>query len=210
MINIENIYFSDVGLCSFLLYCTRKFQKSECEISAEKLKADLLIGNSEFYRLMKIIKTEKEICENCNADDVLALRDYRLKIQFDKSFLSKFEEIKNAEKKGKNMIKKVNRSTFVFCGTLTEEEKEIKNLLENYIEKSENEQKQKPKEKAKATMTRQELSLFFKQQKEEKAKEKNIFATLDKEIKNFATEKISADKDDDFDAEDVLPDELFV
>lgn len=209
MIDIENIYFSDVGLTSFLLYCTRKLKESECEIPAERLKADLLIDKSEFYRLMKIIK-EKDICENCNADDVLALRDYRLKIQFDKSFLSKFEEVKNAEKKGKNMIKKVNRSTFVFCGTLTEEEQKIKNLLDNYTEKSENGQKQKPKEKAKETMTRQELSLFFKQQKEEKAKEKNIFATLDEEMKNFATEKTPTDTDDDFDAEDVLPDELFV
>lgn len=210
MIDIENIYFSDVGLSSFLLYCTRKLKESECEIPAERLKADLLIDKSEFYRLMKIIKTEKDICENCNADDVLALRDYRLKIQFDKSFLSKFEEVKNAEKKGKNMIKKINRSTFVFCGTLTEEEQKIKNLLDNYTEKSENGQKQKPKEKAKETMTRQELSLFFKQQKEEKAKEKNIFATLDEEMKNFAIEKTSTDTDDDFDAEDVLPDELFV
>lgn len=209
MIDIENIYFSDVGLSSFLLYCTRKLKESECEIPAERLKADLLIDKSEFYRLMKIIK-EKDICENCNADDVLALRDYRLKIQFDKSFLSKFEEVKNAEKKGKNMIKKINRSTFVFCGTLTEEEQKIKNLLDNYTEKSENGQKQKPKEKAKETMTRQELSLFFKQQKEEKAKEKNIFATLEKEMKNFATEKTPTDTDDDFDAEDVLPDELFV
>lgn len=209
MIDIENIYFSDVGLSSFLLYCTRKLKESECEIPAERLKADLLIGKSEFYRLMKIIK-EKDICENCNADDVLALRDYRLKIQFDKSFLSKFEEVKNAEKKGKNMIKKINRSTFVFCGTLTEEEQKIKNLLDNYTEKSENGQKQKPKEKAKETMTRQELSLFFKQQKEEKAKEKNIFAKLDEEMKNFAIEKTPTDTDDDFDAEDVLPDELFV
>ena len=209
MIDIENIYSSDVGLSSFLLYCTRKLKESECEIPAERLKADLLIDKSEFYRLMKIIK-EKDICENCNADDVLALRDYRLKIQFDKSFLSKFEEVKNAEKKGKNMIKKINRSTFVFCGTLTEEEQKIKNLLDNYTEKSENGQKQKPKEKAKETMTRQELSLFFKQQKEEKAKEKNILATLEKEMKNFATEKTPTDTDDDFDAEDVLPDELFV
>jgi hypothetical protein len=212
MIDVENIYFSDVSLCAFLLYCTRNLKENECEVAIEKLKDDLLIDKSEFSRLMKTVRAEKSVCESSNIDDVLALRNYKLRMKFSKSFLSKLEEVRVAEKKGKDMIKRVNQSTFVFCGTLTEREKELQNLLEDYIE---SEEKKKPQQKkaevivSTPTMSRQELSLYFRQQKEEKERKKLLRQAIVEDISNEISTSTNTDTDDDFDADEFLPDELF-
>lgn len=216
MIDLENIYFSDISLCAFILYCTRRLKRNddECEIDILKLKEDCLIDETEVIRLMKIIKAEKNIC--ANVDEILTnqnLRNHKLKMKFDKSFLSKLEEVKVAEKKGNSMIKRINRSTFVFCGTLTDEEKRIKELLDNYVESNTVEEKPKSEVSVKTEMTRQELSIYFKRKKEEKQREKDLIkATIEEEIKNFKPkeETFVADEDDDFDADDILPDGLFV
>lgn len=213
MIDLENIYFSDISLCAFILYCTRRLKRNddECEIDILKLKEDCLIDETEVIRLMKIIKAEKNIC--ANIDEILTLKNHKLKMKFDKSFLSKLEEVKVAEKKGNSMIKRINRSTFVFCGTLTDEEKRIKELLDNYVESNTVEEKSKSEVSVKTEMTRQELSIYFKRKKEEKQREKDLIkATIEEEIKNFKPkeETFVADEDDDFDADDILPDGLFV
>lgn len=214
MVDIEKIYFSDIGLCAFILYCTRKLKENgECEIDISKLEEDLIIDRTEVFRLMKIIKTEKSIYDE-NIDEILALKTYKLKMKFDKSFLSKLEEVKVAEKKGNSMIKRINRSTFSFVGALTEEEEKLQEALNNYVDTHEVKIEKPQLEVKTEKMSRQELSIYFKRKKEEKQKERELLkATIEEEIKNFNSQKeetLFTDEDDDFNADGILPDELFM